>query len=351
MSGAYDSMAGMWQLFWPAVAFLLVIGAALAFRAALFAGFRRWSGRTVRESLFLQSIRLPSMLWCIVLALFVAIELADLPWRVAAQLQVVLETAIILSVTITVAGMLASLVAAAGERRALGGGVTGLAQTSVRLAVLVIGGLVLLSSLGIAITPLLTALGVGGLALALALQDTLSNLFAGMHLLADRPIRVGDYVRLSVESVEGHVVDVGWRSTRVRTLQNNVVIVPNSKVAQSVIINYELPESRMALSIRVSVDSAADPDRVEALLVDEAKAAVGAVPGLLGDPSPSARLIPGFGEYALDFTLVCHVARFLDQFEVQHQLRKRILRRLRAEHIAMPFPTRTVELHGDLPDR
>jgi small-conductance mechanosensitive channel len=334
----------MWQLFWPALAFLLVLSAALAFRTALFAGFARWSGRSIRDSHFLQAIRMPSALWCIVLALFVAIELADLPRRITSQLQVVLEVAIILSVTITLAGVLASLVTAAGERRALGGGVTGLAQTSVRLTVLIIGGLVLLSSLGIAITPLLTALGVGGLALALALQDTLSNLFAGMHLLADRPIRVGDYVKLSVESVEGYVVDVGWRSTRVRTLQNNVVIVPNSKVSQSVIINYELPESRMALLIRVGVESTADPDRVESLLVEEAKAAIGAVPGLLGDPAPSARLIPGFGEYSLDFTLVCHVERFIDQFEVQHQLRKRILRRLRAEHLAMPFPTRTVDL-------
>src|SRR2546426_1174391 len=155
MGGTYDSMAPMWQLFWPAIAFLLVLVAALAFRTALFAGFARWSGRSIRDSHFLQAIGMPSALWCIVLALFVAIE------------------------------------------------------------------------------PLLTALGVGGLALALALQDTLSNLFAGMHLLADRPIRVGDYVKLSVESVEGYVVDVGWRSTRVRTLQNNVVIVPNSKVSQS----------------------------------------------------------------------------------------------------------------------
>jgi len=345
-------MAPMWQLFWPAIAFLLVLLAALAFRAALFAGFARWSGRSTRDSHFLHAVRLPSVLWCIVLALFVAIELADLPRRITSQLQTVLEVAIILSVTITLAGVLASLVTAAGERRALAVGVTGLAQTSVRLSVLIIGGLVLLSSLGIAITPLLTALGVGGLALALALQDTLSNLFAGMHLLADRPIRVGDYVKLSVESVEGYVVDVGWRSTRVRTLQNNVVIVPNSKVSQSVIINYELPDSRMALLIRVGVDATADPDRVESLLVEEAKAAVGAVPGLLGDPAPSARLIPGFGEYSLDFTLVCHVERFVDQFDVQHHLRKRILHRLRAEHIAMPFPTRTVELRRDgVPER
>jgi len=334
-------MHAMWpRLFWPAVALVMVTVAALLFRHALLTGFRRWAGhRMTEDSLFLQAMRVPSMLWCIVLGLFVALEMAELPPRLAAQIHVVLEAAIILSVTITVAGVLDSLVATASERRALALGVTGLFRTSVRLVVLVVGGLVLLSSLGIAITPILTALGVGGLAVALALQDTLSNLFAGVHLLADKPIRVGDYVKLSVESVEGYVVDVGWRSTRIRMLQNNVVVVPNKKVAESVITNYDLGETRMAILIRVRVGYDADPDLVERLLEDETRSAVGQVPGLLADPAPSARLIPGFGDYGLEFTLACQVRTFADQFTVQHELRKRMLKRLRAERIRIPLPT------------
>src|SRR5689334_18739900 len=232
MRTAYDSMHAMWsRLFWPVVALVMVSLAALFFRHALLVAFRRWTGRRTEDSLFLQAMRVPSMLWCLVLGLFVALETADLPPRLATQIHGVLEAAIILSVTITVAGVLGSVVAAASERHLHAVGVTGLFRTSVHLAVLVVGGLVLLSSLGIAVTPILTALGVGGLAVALALQDTLSNLFAGVHLLADKPIRVGDYVRLSAENVEGHVVDVGWRSTRIRMLQNNVVVVPNKRVA------------------------------------------------------------------------------------------------------------------------
>jgi small-conductance mechanosensitive channel len=338
MDATYDSMRRMWHLFWPVTALLFVTVVALLFRHALFVGFRRWTGQRNDNSLFLAAIRVPSMLWCVVLGLFVAIELADLPPRFAAQIQVVLEAAIILSVTITAAGVLGSLVAAAGERRALAVGVTGLARTSVRMLVLIVGGLVLLSSLGIAITPLLTALGVGGLAVALALQDTLSNLFAGVHLLADKPIRVGDYVRLSAENVEGHVVDVGWRSTRIRMLQNNVVVVPNKRVAESVITNYDLGETRMAVLIRVGVSYDADPDLVERALVEEATRAVGQVPGLLAEPAPTARLIPGFGVYSLEFSLVCQVQRFVDQFLVQHELRKRALKRLRGEGNEMPAP-------------
>ena len=333
-------MHAMWsRLFWPAVSLVMVSVAALLFRHALFVAVRRWSGhRTTEESLFLRAIRVPSMLWCIVLGLFVAIEMAELPPRLAAPIHAVLEAAIILSVTLTVAGVLGSLVAAAGERRALAVGVTGLFRTSVRLTVLSVGGLVLLSSLGIAITPILTALGVGGLAVALALQDTLSNLFAGVHLLADRPIRVGDYVKIA-ETIEGHVVDVGWRSTRIRMLQNNVVVVPNKRVSESIITNYDLGETRMALLIRVRVGYDADADEVQRVLEDETTRAVGGVPGLLAEPPPSARLIPGFGDYALEFTLTCQVASFVDQFTVQHELRKRLLKRLRAEGIKIPLPT------------
>ena len=337
-------MLDMWPLFWPSVAFVGVSVTALLFRAALTNGLRRWLGPGNVE-VFLRTIRLPSILWCFVLGLFVAIELVELPRRLAMQLHNILEAAIILSATFTIAGVLGSLAAAAGERRALGIGMTGLVRAAVRGSILLIGALVLLDSLGVQITPLLTALGVGGLAVALALQDTLSNLFAGVHLLADKPIRVGDYVKIA-ETIEGYVVDVGWRSTRVRMLQNNVVIVPNKRVAESVIINYDMPERRMGLILPVSVSYDSDPDHVEQVLEDEARRAAGEVAGLLAEPPPSARLIPGFGVYSLDFTLSCQVASFVDQYFVQHELRKRLLRRLRAENIEIPVQVRQIELRA-----
>ncbi len=334
-------MLGMSPLLWPGIAFVAVSVIALLFRAALTNGLRRWLGPASVE-VFLDTIRLPSILWCLVFGLFVALEMVDMPRRMATQLHTILEAAIILSVTFTVASVLGSLASAAGERSALGIAMTGLVRAAVRGSVLLIGLLVLLDALGVQITPLLTALGVGGLAVALALQDTLSNLFAGVHLLADKPIRVGDYVKIA-DTIEGYVLDVGWRSTRVRMLQNNVVIVPNKRVAESIIVNYDMPERRMALLVKVSVGYASDPDRIERILVDEARTAANDVATLLAEPAPSAKLIPGFGEYSLDFTLVCQVASFVDQFEVQHELRKRILKRFRAEGIEMPYPIQVVE--------
>ncbi len=345
-------MPAMVRLLWPSLAFVVVALVALAARGVVLALLRRLAVRANGLSAFADGIRLPSVLWCFVLGFYAALEVArefqHLPRRLGEQLSLILVAAIIVSVTITVANVLGTAIRHVVETRAMGVAVTGLAQTAVRGLVFVVGGLVLLSSLGIEITPILTALGVGGLAVALALQDTLSNLFAGMHLLADRPIRVGDYVKIAGE-VEGFVVDVGWRSTRVRMLANNVVVVPNKRVAESIILNYNLPESRMALLIRIGVSYASDPDHVERVLIEETVAAAGEVSGLLAEPAPLVRFAPGFGDSSLDFTLICQVASFADQFPVQHALRKRILRRFRREGIEIPFPIRTVELRQPPP--
>lgn len=347
-------MAGMWHLvLGPAVAFVIVTVLGFVLRGLLRAGVRRWAGESNGATQLLRMLRVPSALWVLVLALYVAVEVADelerLPRRASQQLSLLLEAAIIVSVTISVASIVATLIRQAGERRAFAGPATGLAQAAARLAILLIGCLVLLADLGIQITPLLTALGVGGLAVSLALQDTLSNFFAGFHLLADRPIRVGDFVRIA-EGLEGYVVDVSWRSTRIRTLQNNVVVVPNAKIAQSMLINFDLPESRVAVPLKVSVSYASDPERVEAILMEEATAAAERLPGLLATPAPLVRLIPGFGEFSLDFTLVIHVARYVEQFPVQHELRKRILARFRSEGVEIPFPIRTVQLRPSPPE-
>ena len=212
--------------------------------------------------------------------------------------------------------------------------------------ILVLGLLIALSVIWISITPFITALGVGGLAVALALQDTLSNLFAGIHILVEKSIRVGDFVKLETGQ-EGYVEDITWRTTRIRMLPNNMVIIPNSKLSQSIVTNYYLPEKRMSLLIPIGVSYSSDPEKVEKILVEEAKKAVGTIPGLLGDPEPFVRFIPGFGESSLDFTLICQVREFVDQYLAQHELRKRIFKRFNEEGIEIPFPHRTVYLREE----
>ncbi|MBI2526439.1 MAG: mechanosensitive ion channel family protein [Candidatus Rokubacteria bacterium] len=333
----------LWPAFWAASAFIAATVTALALRRIILAGTRRWTPQAELLSAGADAIRVPSLWWCALLGLYVGNEVLEeispLPTRWHDHLRLFLEIAVILSITLAVAGLAGRLAGRAVERGALGGSVTGLAQTITRATVVIVGVLVLLSTLGIQITPILTALGVGGLAAALALQDTLANVFAGVHLLADRPIRVGDYVKVG-DNGEGFVIDVGWRSTRIRSLANNVIIVPNQAVARATITNYALPEPRVGMGLKVSVEYSVDADHVEALLLDEATRAVGHVPGLLAVPAPSVSLIPGFGEYSLDFTVGYHVETFVDQYRVQHELRKRILHRLHRESISIAVPAR-----------
>ena len=182
--------------------------------------------------------------------------------------------------------------------------------------------------------------------MALAFKDTLTNFFAGLYILADVPIQVGDYIKLE-GGPEGYVAEIGWRSTRIRTLPNNIVIIPNAKVSESMITNYFLPERRMSLLLNIGVSYGSNSRRVEQILVDEAKRAAGEIEGLLAEPAPSVRFIPGFGDSSLNFTLICQVREFVDQFYVQHELRHRILERLGREDIKIPFPQRTVHLRKE----
>jgi len=210
----------------------------------------------------------------------------------------------------------------------------------------VFGAMILLENLGVRLTAVWTTLGVGSVAVALALQDTLSNFFAGVYLRLDNPVRLEDYIKLE-SGEEGFVIQLGWRSTRIRTLQNNGVIVPNAKLASAIVTNYDLPEPQMSLLVSVKVSYSSDPDRVEQVLIEETMRAATEIPGLLSNPAPFVRFIPGFGDSSLDFTLICRISTFVDQYLVQHELRKRILARLRQEGIEIPFPQRDVHLYSD----
>jgi small-conductance mechanosensitive channel len=186
-------------------------------------------------------------------------------------------------------------------------------------------------ALGVSLAPALTALGVGSLAVALALQDTLSNFFSGVYLVVDKPVRPGDFIRVD-PSFEGYVESIGWRSTHLRTLANNLVVLPNATLSKSIITNYSLPTSHVASSVRVDVVFEANLDEVEDALADEAKRAL-ELPGMVDAPAPSVTMAPGFVDGAVGFTVAFHVRSFADQATVQSALRKRIAARLKREGI------------------
>jgi small-conductance mechanosensitive channel len=329
----------------PVIIGLASVAALCVVRALALRIFHRWAAKTETrfDDIILGSFRTPSLYWCLAIGIYSGVAVSDLPERHLSYISKAVQILIILSFTVAAANLAGKLLTEYIRKSDLPVPATGLAQGIIKGSILLVGFLVILSAAGISITPIITALGVGGLAVALALQDTLANLFAGIYILAEKSVRVGDFVRLETGQ-EGYVEDITWRTTRIRMLPNNMVVIPNHKLTQSVLTNYCLPEKRMSLLIPVSSSYSSDPDVVERVLAEEASKAVGEVPGLLGDPPPFVRFIPGFGASSLDFTLICQVAEFVDQYLVQHELRKRIFKRFQVEGIEIPFPQRTVHL-------
>lgn len=335
------------------VGLVLICSAALLIaRMVLFKVLLGWARRTETkiDDIVIASLRFPSLFWAVALGASLGIGLSELPARYTAGITLAISLLLIVSATIASANLAGRIFSSFIQSKQLPFPSTGLAYGIIKGTIYLVGLLVMLAQMGISIAPLLTALGVGGLAVALALQDTLANVFAGLHIIVERSIRVGDFIRLE-SGQEGYVDDITWRTTRVRMLPNNIVVIPNSKLAQSVVTNYYLPEKRMSLLIPVSVSYASDPEQVERILVEEAKEGAKTIPGLLAEPEPFVRFIPGFGDSSLDFTLICQVAEFTDQYVAQHELRKRIFKRFKAEGIDIPFPQRTVHLREERIDR
>nr|WSY49872.1 mechanosensitive ion channel family protein [Streptomyces sp. NBC_00886] len=273
-----------------------------------------------------------------------AVAGAVLPLTRTVQHQVnqTLQVLIILAVTVSAARVIAGLVRAVTNSRS---GVAGSATIFVnitRILVLAIGFLVMLQTLGISIAPLLTALGVGGLAVALALQDTLANLFAGIHILASKTVQPGDYIRLS-SGEEGYVEDINWRQTTVRALSNNLVVIPNGQLAKTNMTNFMRPEQQLTILVQVGVGYDSDLDHVERVTMEVIAEVMTDITGAVPEHEPAIRFHT-FGDSRIGFTVILGVGEFSDQFRIKHEFVKRLHKRYREEDIRIPAPTRTVAL-------
>ena len=209
-----------------------------------------------------------------------------------------------------------------------------------------LGGLLILDLLSINISPLIAGLGLGGLAVALALQPTLANLFAGSYVMTEGVIASGDYIELA-NGISGYVVDVSWRSTRLRTWHNNLVVVPNSTFAETIITNYQRPAPAVNVYLTCGVSYDSDLFAVERVcrevmdeLLDMDPNAVKEYGGWFGFES--------FGDSNVDFWLFVQATSRLASFELQSALMKNLHQRLAEEGIVINYPVRTLQLPDGL---
>ncbi|MDZ4662216.1 MAG: mechanosensitive ion channel family protein [Pseudomonadota bacterium] len=209
-----------------------------------------------------------------------------------------------------------------------------------RLTFLSTSVLVVLDTLGISITPILASLGIGSLAVALAMQDTLNNFFSGLYLLVDRPIRIGDFIKLE-DGTEGFVRKVGWRSTQIEMITENLVVIPNSKVASSQLTNYDLPLKDTMVLVPLGVSYGCDLQKVERVTVEVADQILKQIPG--GDSSftPVIRY-NSFADSSINFNVVLRAHHRTDQQLLIHEFIKALHVRFNSENIEIPFPQRVV---------
>lgn len=219
---------------------------------------------------------------------------------------------------------------------------TGVVRQVVRIAIFAVGLLVLLSTLGISITPVLTTVGIGGLAVALGLQEVLASVFAGVQITLTGNIRIGDFVRLE-SGEEGYVEDIHWRATRLRTLANNLVLIPNARLAQNVVANYSLPSKDLAVLVSVGVHYESDLEHVERVTIEVARRVMTTVAGGVPAFEPFIRYHT-LGASSIDFTVILRALEFTDSFLIKHEFIKTLLRAYATEGIVIPLPIQAINL-------
>jgi MscS family membrane protein len=207
-------------------------------------------------------------------------------------------------------------------------------EIAARYLIWFVAFLLILADFRIDITPLLAGAGIGALALALAAQDIIGNFFSGAIIAMDKPFKIGD--RVKIDTFFGDVMSIGPRSTRIKSLDNQIVTFPNSKVTSSVVINYAMPDISLKVRIPFSVAYGSDMERVKEILLAIARDAAEKTAWVITNPSPSVYFLE-FGESSLNGQLILWTNNYDFVWDVQDWVNSRIARRFSEEKIEIPF--------------
>ncbi len=222
------------------------------------------------------------------------------------------------------------------QSRAYGGMVAGITHIVVAAAALIL----ILDNAGVSITPLVTSLGIGSVAIALALQDTLANVFSGLYVLIDKPVMVGQFVEIE-GGTQGRVDHVSWRSTRIRRLDDNIVVVPNSKIASCVIVNYDMLQGDLSFPVKFMVAYENDLARVGEVAIQAARESLEALGRTIEGHPPLFRVL-GFGETGVECAVILRSETFETQFALRHEVLQRLHAGFRTSGIGFAIPMRRI---------
>ncbi len=309
--------------------------------------FAKLAAKTAIKSddLIIRTIRNWVIPWFVALGLFLGLRRIDMEMRYHDWILNGLMIFFIFSLTLITARVISGMLRIKSSHTDTVIPSSSIIGNIVRIIIYVIGLLIILQSQGISITPMLTALGVGGLAVALALQPTLSNLFAGLQMIASGRLNPGDFVKLS-SGEDGFIEDMNWRSTTIRGESDHIVIVPNSRLADMIVINYYLPHRELSFNVELSVGFDNDLDHVERVTKEVIWETLQEVEGAVKDFEPVIRIY-AFGDSRINLRAILRVTEYSYQFAVRHEFIKRIQKRYQQEGISIPFPIRNVVMKNN----
>ncbi len=221
-------------------------------------------------------------------------------------------------------------------------GSVSLINNTMRFLGLLVISATLLALLGVPIGPLLTVVAGSSLGLTLALREPLANLFAGMVIIASSKVHLGDYVRLA-SGEEGYITDIRWSDTSIMSTMNHVVVVPNSQLTSSLVINFNRPDPEVIILFDFFVGYDNDLQAIEAAATEVATEVVTELDGGVSDYTPLIRF-NAFQDSSIRFTVVLRGKTYVDQYLLKHELSKRMHARLLAEGVTLPYPVRVVHV-------
>jgi small-conductance mechanosensitive channel len=285
--------------------------------------------------------------WSTLGAAYIAILQANFSVTTTQSLLRLLQVPFIFSISVFAMRLSAGFIDYYNQKRGRGDTSASLWRSLASVAIFLIGTLILLQSLGISITPIITALGIGGLAASLALQDTLSNVFSGLYIIFSKQTKPGDYVRLKVDErdhVEGYITDITWRSTKIRQMpirmiidpEPSEVIVPNSRMASDIVVMHHRRSTETELRVDIAVAYGIDLEHVEQVTLEEARLALrDSLPG--NAPAEPLLRYRDFAPGSINLSVLIYGGELFDQYRVRHELLKRLYRRYEREGITLAF--------------
>lgn len=328
-----------------------ILMAALAIGISMNRGINKYLNRHLQieedtlRHVFIKALQGVPISFCLVAGLYWIINTIDIPPGISKLFSYILFTVNAFTLTRVLARAVAGFIDLQLARSEGKLPKTTLLNSIVTFLIYAVGIIIILQYYGISVAPIITAMGVGGMAIALGLQETLANIFAGLQLIIFKQLRLDDFIMLNTGE-QGRVTDITWRYTTIQSIMGNVIVIPNKSIAAAIITNYNLPYKDITIKIPIGVAYGSDLEQVEQVTLEVAnqvmeEAAENSSVSFERELEPKV-YFHTFGDSSINFDVLLHSSRFDNQAILKHRFIKELTKRYRKEGIEIPFPIRTI---------